>query len=163
LQRSTWPYRAPRAGIVLWQSIALAAVLAVLGAGLSTALWLVVSDRLTAPRVTVHFAVLALTALISARLAWSGVSVVRETRTRRGRHRELVDLLCVAEADGIAGSVRILAEQTPLAYCLPGLGRARTRVVLSQGALNQLTPAELNAVLEHERAHVRARHDLVLE
>ncbi|HLR86078.1 MAG TPA: M56 family peptidase, partial [Nocardioidaceae bacterium] len=36
-----WPYRVPRAAIVLWQAMAVAAVLAVLGAGLSTALWLV--------------------------------------------------------------------------------------------------------------------------
>ena len=41
LARSTWPLRAPRAGIVMWQSLAVAAILATSGAGLSSALWLV--------------------------------------------------------------------------------------------------------------------------
>lgn len=47
-----------------------------------------------------------------------------------------------------------------MAYCLPGL---RSRVVLSEGTLERLDAAQLAAVIEHERAHLRARHDLVLE
>ena len=38
-----------------------------------------------------------------------------------------------------------------------------SRVVVSQGALDRLAPDELDAVVAHERAHLRARHDLVLE
>ena len=34
LARSEWPYRVPRAAVILWQSIALAAVLAALAEGL---------------------------------------------------------------------------------------------------------------------------------
>jgi hypothetical protein len=45
------------------------------------------------------------------------------------------------------------------AYCLPGL---RSRIVVSVGALDLLRPAELAAVLAHERAHLRERHDLVV-
>ena len=48
----------------------------------------------------------------------------------------------------------------PLAYCLPGM---RSRVVLSEGTIQALTRGELTAILRHERAHLRARHDLVLE
>ena len=44
LARSSWPYRSPAAAIVMWQSLALAAILAISGAGLSTALWLVSQD-----------------------------------------------------------------------------------------------------------------------
>jgi Zn-dependent protease with chaperone function len=36
-------------------------------------------------------------------------------------------------------------------------------VVLSEGALATLSPAEVSAILRHERTHLRARHDLVLE
>ena len=39
----------------------------------------------------------------------------------------------------------------------------RGRVVLSEGALNTLHDNEITAILSHERAHLRARHDLVLE
>jgi hypothetical protein len=45
------------------------------------------------------------------------------------------------------------------AYCLPGL---KSTIVVSAGTLDLLHPAELAAVLAHERAHLRARHDLVL-
>lgn len=159
LGRMRWPFLAPRAGIVLWQSVALAAILAVVGAGLATALWLVTGPRLTAWRIVVHFAVLALTALVVVRLAWSVWHVARDTRRRRARHRDLVDLL--GSAGGGVPDLRVLAEQTPIAYCLPGL--RNSRVVVSSGALAALAPEELQAVLAHERAHVRARHDLVLE
>jgi hypothetical protein len=47
------------------------------------------------------------------------------------------------------------------AYCLPGL-RSRSRIVVSVGALELLGRGELAAVLAHERAHLRERHDLVL-
>ena len=39
----------------------------------------------------------------------------------------------------------------------------RSRVVVSEGTLAALTDAEVGAILTHERAHLRARHDLVLE
>ena len=47
-----------------------------------------------------------------------------------------------------------------MAYCLPGV---RSRVIVSEGALNSLSDSEISAILTHEQAHVRARHDLVLE
>jgi Zn-dependent protease with chaperone function len=39
----------------------------------------------------------------------------------------------------------------------------RSRVVVSEGTLTTLTGDEVTAILTHERAHLRARHDLVLE
>ncbi|GAA2778767.1 M56 family metallopeptidase [Nonomuraea dietziae] len=45
------------------------------------------------------------------------------------------------------------------AYCVPGL---RSHVVVSSGTLALLSHDELTAVLAHESAHVRERHDLVL-
>ncbi|UYM04368.1 M56 family metallopeptidase [Solicola gregarius] len=156
-----WPYRVPRAAIVLWQAMALAAVLAVLGAGLSTALWLVSppDGELVRWRVVAHFLVLALTAFVVVRLCWSTWNVARETRERRRRQRELVDVL--ARADVAAPGARVLAERTPIAYCVPA--HRNSRVVVSSGTLAELDEDELAAVLAHERAHVRNRHDLVLE
>lgn len=159
LGRARWTFLAPRAGIIMWQALALAAVLAVFGAGLSTALWLVSASTLTPMRIAIHFAVLALTLLVASRLAWAIARVAIDTRARRRRHRDLVDLL--ADHDDTEEGLRILTEQTPVAYCLPAQGRAR--VIVSQGTLATLDAAELQAVLEHERAHVRRRHDLVLE
>jgi Zn-dependent protease with chaperone function len=71
----------------------------------------------------------------------------------------LVDVL--ATPDGLIPGLRVLAEETPLAYCLPAI--RGSRVVVSVGALDRLDDRELRAVLAHEQAHLRARHDLVLE
>ncbi|MGY2875349.1 Zn-dependent protease with chaperone function [Marmoricola sp. URHA0025 HA25] len=146
--------RTPRAAMVLWQSVALAGVLAALGAGLS-----LVTSRLDDDSSVLAYAVtalpLALTGLVLARLLLSGHRVGTDLRGLRRRHRQLVDLLAEDR-----GGVRVLEHAAPTAYCLPGL---RSRVVVSTGTVQSLAPGELAAVLAHERAHVRARHDLVLE
>ncbi|MGI9124645.1 MAG: M56 family metallopeptidase [Mycobacterium sp.] len=172
LARASWPLRAPRAAVVLWQSIAVAAVLSAFSAGLALAARLFVpgaDGRPTAdisreiatlgwPLWTGSVLVLVLTLLIGARLTLAVVQVAIGTRRRRSQHRMMVDLLGARRRE-LAG-VRVLDVAQPLAYCLPGM---RSRVVLSQGALSALSGSELDAILGHERAHLRARHDLVLE
>lgn len=58
----------------------------------------------------------------------------------------------------IPPGVRIIDSGMAVAYTLPG---RHSRVVLSAGLIALLSPAELRAVMEHERAHLRARHDLL--
>ena len=170
LARATWPTRAPRAAIVLWQSIALAAVLSAFSAGIAIASRLFVpgpDGRPTAtitseiaalgwPLWTAYVTVFAVTLVIGARLTYAVVQVAIATRRRRAHHRMVVDL--VGKSQG--NHLRILDVAQPLAYCLPGV---RSRVVVSAGALNALADNEMAAILTHERAHLRARHDLVLE
>ncbi len=170
LARATWPTRAPRAAIVLWQSIALAAVLSAFSAGIAIASRLFVpgpDGRPTAtitseiealgwPLWTAYVIVFAVTLVIGARLTYAVVQVAIATRRRRAHHRMVVDL--VGKSQG--NHLRILDVAQPLAYCLPGV---RSRVVVSEGALNALADNEMAAILSHERAHLRARHDLVLE
>jgi Zn-dependent protease with chaperone function len=171
LARSDWPMRAPRAAIVLWQSIAAAAVLSAFSAGLAIASglfarhpggqpdWSPAAEigALGWPLWLCSVMVFALTLLIGVRLVASSVIVAAETRRRRAHHRMVVDLL----GDHRHGSgVRVIDVAEPLAYCLPGI---RSRVVLSKGTLSALSHSEVQAILRHERAHLRARHDLVLE
>jgi Zn-dependent protease with chaperone function len=172
LARASWPMRAPRAAVVLWQSIAVAAVLSAFSAGLALAATLFVpgpDGRPTAdirveiaalglPLWLASVLVFALTLLIGVRLVSAVVQVAIGTRRRRAHHRMMVDLL--GEHRRELGGVRVLDVAEPLAYCLPGM---RSRVVLSQGALSALSDEELAAILRHERSHLRARHDLVLE
>ncbi|MGC0364092.1 Zn-dependent protease with chaperone function [Rhodococcus sp. 27YEA15] len=177
LSRATWPYRAPRAALVLWQAIALAAVLSAFSSGLAIASQLLVPgpdgrpttaptaeiDALGLPLWTLYVVIFALTLLIGAKLIFSVVQVAVRTRRRRSRHRVLVDLLdhCAMPASFERTSdLRVLDVDEPIAYCLPGL---RQRVVLSQGTLQNLEQTEIKAILTHERSHLRARHDLVLE
>ena len=159
LSRASWPMRAPRAAVVLWQSIAVAAVLSAFSAGLAiTARLLVPGPAPGWPLWLMSVCVLLLTLLIGARLAMAVLRVAISTRRQRSRHRTVVDLLgeCPHQMD----DVRVLQVAEPLAYCLPGV---RSRVVLSRGTLANLSDTELSAILRHERAHLRARHDLVLE
>ncbi len=170
LARATWPTRAPRAAIVLWQSIALAAVLSAFSAGIAIASRLFVPGPDGRPTATItseiaalgwplwatYVIVFAVTLVIGARLTFAVVQVAIATRRRRAHHRMVVDL--VGKSQG--NHLRILDVEQPLAYCLPGV---RSRVVVSEGALNALADNEMAAILTHERAHLRARHDLVLE
>ena len=101
--------------------------------------------------------------MIGARLTFAVVQVAVATRRRRAHHRMVVDLVGVDDAVPHRPQVAtcaILDVAQPLAYCLPGV---RSRVVVSEGTLNALADNEIAAILTHERAHLRARHDLVLE
>lgn len=155
--------RTPRAAMLLWQAVAAAAVLAALGSGLAllSEPWRQhrgLTDGLASglsEGIVVGVAALV-TAVVLGRLLLSGHLVGTRLRSVRRRHRDLLDLLATSES-----GVDVLDHDTPTAYCLPGL--ARPRVVLSSGALAALDHDQLRAVLAHERAHLRARHDLVVE
>lgn len=154
-----WPRlrRVPRAAVLLWQAIALAAVLSALGASLALATGPLLSGSPEWWKWVVSAASVSVTVVVAARLLWCGHVVGRRLRTLRRRHRELVDLLASPDAD-----LRVLEHETPLAYCVPGL-RHRSRLVLSSATVTTLQRSELAAVVAHERAHLHARHDLVLE
>lgn len=178
LARATWTMRAPRASIVLWQAIALAGVLSAFSAGIAIASRLFVPGADGRPTATItseievlgwplwiaYVSVFALTLLIGARLVVSVLQVAIATRRRRAHHRMVVDLVGKSqkwESHRRAGDgLRVLDVAQPLAYCLPGV---RSRVVVSEGTLTALQHKEVTAILSHERAHLRARHDLVLE
>ena len=138
----------PVAAMLLWQSIALAAVLAALGAGLALAT--------TRSWGTVASLSLVVTAVVAIRLGWTGHLVGTTLRTHRQHHREQLDLIANHQA-----GLTVLDTVTPLAYCIPS--RGSSRVVVSQGALDHLSDEELTAVLAHEHAHLKSRHDLVVE
>jgi Zn-dependent protease with chaperone function len=141
--------RAPREALLVWQSVSISGVVAALVVAPAGA----ASTELPAWAVALA---LVFSAAMLVRLLWSGHRIGTTLRTQRREHRTLVDALGTDTGD----DVRVLSHPTPTAYCLPGL---RRRVVLTEGALTALPPAELAAVMAHERAHLRARHDLVLE
>ncbi|ASW90557.1 M56 family metallopeptidase [Mycobacterium marseillense] len=180
LARARWPLRAPRAAMVLWQAVALAAVLSAFSAGIAIATRLLMpgpdgrpttsilgaADRLGWPLWAAYIGVFALTVLVGARLVVAVARVGIANRKRRAHHRMVVDLVGVGHGAALSQSctrtrdLRVLDVPQPLAYCLPGV---RSRVVVSEGTLSTLADAEVAAILTHERAHLRARHDLVLE
>lgn len=173
--------QAPGPALLAWQSTGVSAVLSALLVAPAALLWLAGddpgsgqgwSDRFAAHPTALGIA-LAVTALMAVSLLVSGHRVGTGLRALRRRHRDLVDLLDPPQqrtqdrqrqdsdvSELRAVSVRLLEHPGVAVYCLPGL---RNRVVLSRGAVQTLGAPELTAVLAHERAHLRARHDLVLE
>jgi hypothetical protein len=106
-----------------------------------------------AVRLTCLAAGLALLTL----LCWVLLAALAAALQARRRQRELLTLL--AHGDPKVPGALVVDHPSAAAYCLPGL---RSRIVVSVGTLELLGRRELAAVLAHERAHLRARHDLVL-
>jgi Zn-dependent protease with chaperone function len=179
LARARWTRRAPRPALVLWQAVCLAAgfsvvaglvLLAVepvgstiLGAALA---WFtaVFTGTLGEPawRLLCGLAAATITVVMLSVLGRTAVLTVR----RRRAHRQVLDVLTRPTVRSGAGGhqgtrqeLRILDHRAAIAYTLPGW---HSRVVLSAGLVELLGEGELTAVIEHERAHLRARHDLLV-
>jgi Zn-dependent protease with chaperone function len=78
------------------------------------------------------------------------------THRLRVRHRELLSLVGRRDPDLDA---YVIDDDTARVYCLPGRGG---RVVFTSAALSRLSAAQRDAVLAHERAHLRGRHHLLV-
>ena len=100
---------------------------------------------------------LAAGAALLAVLCW--VLLAATHAVLRAKHRQLVLLHLLAHGDPKVPGALVVDHPAATAYCVPGL---HSVIVISAGTLDLLDQAELAAVLAHERAHLRARHDLVL-
>jgi Zn-dependent protease with chaperone function len=69
------------------------------------------------------------------------------------------DLIALLRALRMEERTQLIDLETPVALCH---GLLRPRLLLSTGALRVLSPAEMGAVLRHERAHLRRRDPLRL-
>lgn len=163
LPRLTMLERVPGPALLLWQAISLSAIFASVCLAPLAILQLVREGRqIPAPAANIPLLLLGLliSGLIVARLLLQGHRIGRNLRAARRKHAELVDLLGDPPAGASYDSVTVLAHPTPTAYCIPG---KRRRVVLTDSTIHALPAEDLAGVLAHERAHLRLRHDLVLE
>lgn len=173
LAAARWPRRSPAAAIVLWQALGLGWGLAAVGAlaGLGTADAragvaggaLALATRMLQGRSLaagiLGLRLLALTAGVVLLLLLCWILVAAFAAVMRARRRQRVLLSLLAHGDPKVPGALVVDHPAATAYCVPGL---RSKIVISAGALNLLDQAELAAVLAHERAHLRERHDLVL-
>lgn len=173
LARAAWPQRAPRAAVVLWQTIGVTAMLSTVGAGLGAAvaplattvthgvhrlLLELLSGRVPPGFTWPHYLALGWAVGVTGMLSWRCGRIVTATWHKRRAHRNLVNVVA-RPARELGSDVGILAHDEPAAYCVPG---HRSRIMITTGAIELLDEHELQAVLAHERAHVRARHDLAV-
>jgi Zn-dependent protease with chaperone function len=185
LPGASWPRRAPAAAILLWQALGLASGLATVGTLMGLALP-ASSDGLVrsvlraaallrdgdafgmaamfglrpaggAVILAVRLACLAAGLALLTLLCWVLLAALAAALQARRRQRTLLTLL--AHGDPKVPGALVVDYPSAAAYCLPGL---RSRIVVSVGTLELLGRRELAAVLAHERAHLRERHDLVL-
>jgi beta-lactamase regulating signal transducer with metallopeptidase domain len=177
LAAARWPRRSPAAAIVLWQALGLgwglAAVggLAALGAdqrpgvaqGAYTLAGRLIQGRgvidAGAAGLPVTVRLLFLATSVTLFLLLSGALVAASAAVLRARRRQRALLNLLAHGDPKVPGALVVDYPAAAAYCVPGL---RSAIVISAGTLALLDQAELTAVLAHERAHLRERHDLVL-
>jgi uncharacterized membrane protein len=170
LSRAKWPSRAPAIALALWQAIALAGGLSMIGcllafgsapagsfpAAVAQLAPVLLSGPIPQAYGALQLAALTLAAAVALLLmANLALTAVRAERERRRQH-ELVDIL----SDPLPGDprTRVLPHPVPLAYCVPGI---RTTTVLTDGLIEALEPDELAAVIAHERTHLDQLHHLV--
>ncbi|WBL18149.1 M56 family metallopeptidase [Citricoccus sp. NR2] len=184
LSRASWVRRAPATAMILWQAVGLAGGITMIGAPLIWGLAPFGTGLISALSELIHLgshgglsAIVDVEEFTSDRIVGVtlglalGVHLIltlldatRKTVQERSRHRRAVQLLTAAApfrttTDATTGQMRVLPLDHPLAYCLPGITNSLT--VISRGLIEQLEPAQLDAVVAHEQAHLRQRHDLL--
>jgi Zn-dependent protease with chaperone function len=176
LAAASWPRRSPAAAILLWQALGLgwglAAIGALIGFGVTAPGAAVASGALkqltgiartgSLPPVADLAAAIRMLCLLAGMvllgvLCWILLSASASVVRARQRQRELLTLL--AHGDPKVPGALVVDHPAATAYCLPG---RQSAIVISAGTLDLLDTDELAAVLAHERAHLRERHDLVL-
>src|SRR6188472_2699038 len=175
LSRAQWPARSPFTAMLLWQAIALAGGLSMIGAmlvyglepigdnllaGLRALAGMVFNNAPTTALGFWHIFALSAAALLTAHLVFTLLLTYYKIQRQRRRHRELLALLASPSPSADGPRTMVINVDSPVAYCLPG--GARSVTVLSDGLLAALEPDELRAVLIHENAHLSQRHHLLL-
>jgi Zn-dependent protease with chaperone function len=173
LSRATWPWRAPATALLLWQGIALAGGLSMIGSLLAFGLvpfgdtlfssadglvHVLMAGASISTVDVVHLASLCGALLLGIHLVLNLLLTIVVSERQRRRHRQLVELL----SSPIPGSpnTRMIDHSVPVAYCLPGTSHSVT--VFSAGLVDLLSEPELAGVIEHEKAHLLQRHYMVL-
>ncbi|WP_274028708.1 M56 family metallopeptidase [Streptomyces sp. MMBL 11-1] len=166
LLRSSWPQRSPLLAVAVWFALAASFSVCVALAAL----------HLTTPGAHLHGILyscraalglgpsggflpgpgLAAVAVVAAAHLTGFAAHAGRAYAARARHRGILDKVG-RRSD--CSRATVLEHAEPAAYCLPG---RRPRIVISSGAVGLLSGGELDAVVEHERAHIRGHHHLVL-
>lgn len=177
LARARWPHRAPRLAIALWQALAGAAVLSLLLGSISLALpgfspvgtageiihacfFELRRQYSTASGATISAIGFGLFLFLSWRLTTTVMRYHRDATLSRRRHRKRLALV----ESRLGRDVAVVDHDSAAVYCIPNGRMSRTgKIIVTSGANDLLTDKQLEVVLRHERAHLRARHDRLVQ
>lgn len=160
-----WSIRHPAAALGLWLTAFVTGCVTFLGADLAVVVVAITLHQgggawLTATAIVVAAwsalgAVGAALAVVSTRMEHS-LQVAHATRAE-----VLLLTACATYRTGVVGGVEVsyVHSDRPFALSLRDDG---PRIVVSEALDEALDADQLRAVLEHERAHLRGRHDLVV-
>jgi Zn-dependent protease with chaperone function len=173
LPGARWVYREPQLGLAGWYVVLAVVVTSVAGAASSLVVhwptawhtvctwWAWCAGILSGQhgslaQVSGWMAAAALAA-VGMR---AGLSIARTVHTTRRQLREQLALVRLVGRWDPRLQAMVIADPRPAAYLIPGRGGA---VVVTTGAISALPPAQLAAVLAHERAHATGRHHLLVQ
>lgn len=168
--RGAWAARSPQLAMTLWLVLPVswvaAVVLAILAATAPLPLtWpgpahrggrMLLAGQAVPGGRAIALAGLLVAATVVLRSAGCALGELHRSRCDRREHAALV---AATGRPGDEPDVAIVDHDAPAVYCLPC---GRYQIVVSAAALAALTPAQLRAVLAHERAHLRRRHHVIL-
>jgi Zn-dependent protease with chaperone function len=173
LAGARWPARSPAVALVLWQSIALAGGLSMIGSllagglipfgtslrdGIRSLTGHLLEGSLPAGMSFASALLLCGALILGGHLLLNLAATFFRAQRQHRRHHHLIGLLSEPLPD--RPGTRVINHDAPVAYCLPGATRSAT--VLSAGLLRLLDADQLRAVIAHERAHLLQQHHLVL-
>jgi Zn-dependent protease with chaperone function len=173
LPHADWVYRAPRLALAAWYAVitatglAVAAALASLTLGwpwvratvCTWALWCL--EAIRGAHGTVGRTIAAMLLLTLILLGVRAVLLAgRVGHMVAQRRREHAGMLTVLGAPSAQLGATVVDCPVPVAYVVPG---RPARIVISTGTLGTLVPAQLAAVIAHERAHADGRHQLLAD
>jgi Zn-dependent protease with chaperone function len=173
LARAHWPARAPAMALLLWQSVALAGGVSIIGSLLcfgllpfgatmpqaAAGLGAYLTGAPAPPQSTFgHWLALSGAMILLGHLLLNLTATAFITERQRRHHHNLIALLSDPLPD--RPGFRVIDYPAPVAYCLPGITQSAT--VLSAGLLTILDSEQLRGVIAHEQAHLQQKHHLVL-
>lgn len=177
LGRARWTHRSPRLAIAFWQALAGAVVVSLLLGSICLALpgfspvgtageilhacFVELRRQYSTPAGAAVSAVgFGLFFLVMWRVARALARHHREATLARRQHRQALALV----ESPLGQDVVVLDHGSAAVYCIPDGRRSRRgKIVVTRGAADHLTARQLELVLRHERVHLAARHDRLVQ
>lgn len=160
-----WSVRHPAGALVTWVGVFVAGCSALAGSAIAVVIVAITEQSAASAWLTTTAVVVSAwvsLGVMGALLAVVGTRVDQWSTSNNARRAELLLLTaCATERVEVIGDVDVFHVrcERPFAMSLRDCG---PRIVISSSLESALDAAQLRAVIEHERAHLKWRHDLVV-